>query len=402
MKSLVFFTLLFAIAIGFSLALDESASVTIWWLNYRVDFSLVVLAVVVVVSFIFCFFGLKTISAIVSLPYKVSKFSRDRAYKKKIKALSNACISYLQEDYREASLYVNSYLTTKVQDTVEYNNNVNRVLCLIGVLTARKQKNKKNYYAWLQKLATFENKEVSSYRLSVLFEAEDLIAESLEGKAIELLSEFLVKNQNSYKGKLLFLKALAADKQWEKLLHQSRLLEKQDRLLEILLDYKRLAVEKLLKGAGSSRIELRKIMSLINKNESKDPTIASLIATKFTELNETSECLKVLESALNVAWNVNLGNLFLENILDSKSQLRLLDRWLIKYEGDYHFHLIFGLVCKKEKLWAKAKEQLEYSIKIKETSKAYVGLAQMAEQNESTAESYKIWKKAAKLNMQSI
>ena len=208
-----------------------------------------------------------------------------------------------------------------------------------------KKKNKKNYYAWLQKLATFENKEVFSYRLSVLFEAEDLIAESLEGKAIELLSEFLVKNQNSYKGKLLFLKALAADKQWEKLLHQSRLLEKQDRLLEILLDYKRLAVEKLLKGAGSSRIELRKIMSLINKNESKDPTIASLIATKFTELNETSECLKVLESALNVAWNVNLGNLFLENILDSKSQLRLLDRWLIKYEGGYHFDLVFGLVC---------------------------------------------------------
>ena len=55
LKSLVFFTLLFAIAIGFSFALDESASVTIWWLNYRVDFSLVVLAVVVVVSFIICF-----------------------------------------------------------------------------------------------------------------------------------------------------------------------------------------------------------------------------------------------------------------------------------------------------------------------------------------------------------
>ena len=67
-------------------------------------------------------------------------------------------------------------------------------------------------------------------------------------------------------------------------------------------------------------------------------------------------------------------------------------------EGNYNFHLVFGIVCQREKLWAKAREHLEKSINIKATPQAYVALAQIADQNDSEVNSTEIWKKAAQLN----
>ena len=396
MRTLFTFILIIAVAVGFGLALDHSGSMTIWWFDYRVDFSTATFFIFLIIFFVLLLLVFKIISFFWNLPERAKIYNFRRIKEKNEKLFFDSLVAFFQNDFNKSFSILNTFKKFKFDDDSNYHHK--RLISFLGVIVSKKLEKKEVLLSWLDRLSQVETIKNVSIKTSLLFKSEIYLQEKKNKEAIETLKIFLKSNPKNIDAIKLLIQAFDSCEKWEEILHQVRILENKHAKLKLYCNsYKVKCFEKLLKNVGKNIVEIKKIKGLLKPNEKLDILIVKIFAEKWIKAGQQSEAIKMIEPILDKEWSSELSKIYRENHNDLKGQLKKLDILKRKYDGNSDFHLTYGYVCKKEKLWAKAIEQFELSVSLQPSSCAYVLMAETNEEIENFDEAALHWRRAATL-----
>lgn len=122
-----------------------------------------------------------------------------------------------------------------------------------------------------------------------------------------------------------------------------------------------------------------------------DEKVVRHYADLLLQMDDGDEAAKIVESALRKRWNPALVRFYGEMVLgNSNKQLLVAENWLQSRPADGELLLSLGRLSMRNRLWGKAREYYEASIKITPSAEAYGELGRLLKQlgDEEAGEAY--------------
>lgn len=132
--------------------------------------------------------------------------------------------------------------------------------------------------------------------------------------------------------------------------------------------------------------ELDKIWANLNKKQKLDPLYLSAYATQKISQKQEEEAEEWLIKALNTQMDDSLIDLYSDLNIDTSQKLKQLGKWLKTSPSNVSLLNQLGRVCLQQQLWGKANHYLDKSIAIKPTSRAYLMLGELYQEQGEDAE----------------
>ena len=139
--------------------------------------------------------------------------------------------------------------------------------------------------------------------------------------------------------------------------------------------------EKAVGGSDSEQAQLRKQWKKCPQLFQKDAEVVGCYSNLMLELGDRGEAAKVIEHALDRCWNADLIRQYGATEYDSHSrQLLVAEGWLKSRPADAELLLTLARLCMRERLWGRAREYYEASLRIKPMVCAFGELGRMLKQ----------------------
>ena len=232
-------------------------------------------------------------------------------------------------------------------------------------------------------------------------QSELLLDQGLPEQALATLNQQENEIRSNSKIAALFVKAYKQLNAWQK-------------LAEIIPDLKK---SKHLDKKFIYNIEKQTVQGLLNNSNSKTSSENIVdIGSKFKEVISADSDLKtayvealckhgsheraetLIAKSLDNSWNTKLVYLYGLLELDNYSHvLKNAERWAQHHTNDANLYLTLGRLCKRAKLWGKAKSYFESSISRKPLAETYAELAALHEQLDELDDANRCTKKGLKL-----
>lgn len=139
--------------------------------------------------------------------------------------------------------------------------------------------------------------------------------------------------------------------------------------------------EKAVNGSDSEQAQLRKQWKKIPQLFQQDAEAVGYYSNLLLDLGDKEQAAKTIEHALKKCWDADLIRQYGAIDYDSHSrQLLVAEGWLKSRPADAELLLTLARLCMRGRLWGKAREYYEASIKIKPTVCALGELGRMLRQ----------------------
>ena len=139
--------------------------------------------------------------------------------------------------------------------------------------------------------------------------------------------------------------------------------------------------EKAVNGSDSEQAQLRKQWKKIPQLFQQDAEAVGYYSNLLLDLGDKEQAAKTIEHALEKCWDADLIRQYGAIDYDSHSrQLLVAEGWLKSRPADAELLLTLARLCMRGRLWGKAREYYEASIKIKPTVFALGELGRMLRQ----------------------
>ncbi|MGB0701673.1 MAG: heme biosynthesis HemY N-terminal domain-containing protein [Pseudohongiellaceae bacterium] len=139
--------------------------------------------------------------------------------------------------------------------------------------------------------------------------------------------------------------------------------------------------EKAVNGSDSEQAQLRKQWKKIPQLFQQDAEAVGYYSNLLLDLGDKEQAAKTIEHALEKCWDADLIRQYGAIDYDSHSrQLLVAEGWLKSRPADAELLLTLARLCMRGRLWGKAREYYEASIKIKPTVCALGELGRMLRQ----------------------
>lgn len=159
----------------------------------------------------------------------------------------------------------------------------------------------------------------------------------------------------------------------------------QQRLAQAVRDA---SLERVKRLWGEAPAELRRELPLLRD-----------YAAGLARLNADAEALAVIGAQLNRDWDAPLMRLYGRlHASDPLGQLAAVEQWLGRYGERPELQLAAGQVCRRNKLWGKARSYLEAVLRVAPTAEAYLELARVCEATQNKAEAEKFYRMGLELS----
>ena len=130
---------------------------------------------------------------------------------------------------------------------------------------------------------------------------------------------------------------------------------------------------RMLDGEG-----LRAYWSKLSESEQRNPKIARAAARSFMALGGDREAADVLTKSLEREWNSELVELYAEcRPADGAPQLEQAERWLAKHRDDAALLYALGVLCERAQLWGKTQTYFEASLAVEDAWRTRVALGEL-------------------------
>ncbi len=245
---------------------------------------------------------------------------------------------------------------------------------------------------WLKCLAKAEHEYPAAHTTIHSLKAQLLYKTGQLEQCLALL-EMLRKNSLNDAPLLTLLKEVYMElEDWEKL--QAILPSLQDLEIissdEIALIRKRIMVEQLvntaaLEHAGKTAEENRETVAALRKLWKKsgssyrgDAEVVRTLADLYLGLKASEDAAHVIEQSLARKWHKGLVLFYGENDFgDANQRLLVAEGWLTDWPSDATLFLSLGRISMRNKLWGKARQYFEASIKIAPSAAAHGELSRL-------------------------
>lgn len=342
---------------------NDPGYVLIRFQDWNAETSVLVLLLAVVAVYV-------VIRLVVWLWYWPTRTARKVRELRAQKQLEKGLLALTEGDWRSAEKALTRSGNQRGQETVKY---------LAAARAAQGQDDIEGRDAYLLKA---ESGDARNRFLVQLSRARFLIGNGDIGAAIPIL-EALQKRRSRHPQVLEMLSRCYRELgDWERLrkmipaLKKAALIQAND-----ASELEQLAVRHELDGANdiaALQERWRKLSSSL-KNAAG---MAGAFAGRAIDLGAPSVAEPVLRAALKRHWDTSLVRLygrFTEK--DLGQRINHCEKWLKTHPDDAALHLVIGQLCYEEKLWGKAREHLQTSLKLEASADAFQAYGQLLQRH---------------------
>ncbi len=370
MKTLVWLLLLFGAAVGLTLIAQHGGYVVLVYAPYRVELSLTLFGLGLVVLFVVLYLATRFISSAIRLPRHVRTFRAERAKSKGRAAMLEALTAFFEGRFAVAE--------KEAVKAMEYGEHSG----LNTIIAARSANELREFDRRDVYLAEAQDKTVGTETMRLMAKAEFQLDQKQPQSALSSLRALSETGMRKHIGALnLELKAQQQARNWDAVLDVANQLEKRNAIHATLATQMRQQawLEKLRGSAHDAELMHSVWKSLPGefKHRSK---IAAEAARIFMGLGEGDLARHLLTESLNANWSGEVAALYGDHLEGSViTQIDQAERWLKVHYDDAGLLLALGKLCLHQELWGKAQNYLDASISIRPGKGAYTALAHLAE-----------------------
>jgi HemY protein len=396
MKYLLWILGLFAAAVAITSAAHNPAYVLLVYPPYRIELSLTLFVVLLVLTFVSGYGLVRLIIAAVQMPAYVREFRLERA-QAKVRALLDKELGAFFEG-RYAAAEKAAARAMELGDT----SSLHPIIAARSAHELREYKKRDAYLAAAEGTENFcpgTRKTIGGSTMRLMTTSKFLLDQRKPRSALETLKKLRDSGVRGHLGAMsLELKAHQQAGNWDEVLKVLDKLEKRssiDATLAVQLR-QQAWLEKIRQqeDLASLTVCLKKIPADF-KRHSK---IAATAARALIQHGGDSLAQQLLTDSLNAQWDSNLvalyGDCQSNNVV---AQIEQAEKWLIQHKQDAGLLFALGKLCLHQKLWGKARSYLDASNSITPSHAAYTALGQLAERLGESDAAHKYYQQAMEL-----
>ncbi|MBS0309291.1 MAG: heme biosynthesis protein HemY [Proteobacteria bacterium] len=356
MRFFLWLLTIFAAAIGLALvARFNPGNVVFFYPPNRIDMSLNLFIVLVVLLFGALYFILQALDVTRKMPGRVAAYRREkreregnRAFREAFKALREGRFGHAEKAAGRAA------------EAPEYAG----LAALIGARAAHSLSQPARRDQWLAKAS--EDHALKIARLMTTLEL--MVDEHNHDGAHEALTELNVSGTRHIHALRLALKANQQTRNWPEVLRLVRSLDKRNALHPALSRRLReMAYQDMLLKQPHDSESIHRLWYGIPAADRLQPFVAAHGAGAFGSHGLHKEARTIVENALAVEWDERLVRAYrlsaaAEGSPELLAQIERCEEWLHKRPTDAELALTLGALCLKQKLWGKAQRHLEQAL----------------------------------------
>jgi len=358
---------LFALAVALALGLRLNTGYALLvWPPYRVELSLNLVLLLLVVGFAVVYLLLRFIFGALELPAAVRDFRARRRREKARSLLLEAVEAFFEGRYGRAEKTAASVMESGESPVL------GAVLAARAAHELRRYEQRDGYLARAELLAPGDS------AMRIIAAASMLLDQRRFQDALLALQALPKKHTAALR---LELKAQQQARNWEHALPLIDQLERRGVFDAIQAgQLRRHAHAENLQRQALDRRALEECWQKIPTRQKRDAKVAAAAAQCFTALGGCAQANQIIEQALGAEWNSELVAHYAECAgTEVVRQIERAENWLKTNPRDAVLLLVLGKLCTQQQLWGKAQSYLEASLSVEPTYSAHLALAQLQE-----------------------
>lgn len=384
-RGLVWLALLFAIAVVLAIVgRFDTGQVLFVYPPYRVDVSLNLFVVGVVVLFIVIYTLLRFVRSVLHMPQRVAAYRARSRAAKAAAALRDAI----------GNLYAGRFTRAEKAARDSLTDSANKGAA--GLIAANAAHRMHEYARRDEWLAQIDHADWQDARLMA---TADMRADGRDPDgALAALTEMQSQGGRRIHAQQIALRAQQQLKNWGEVLKLVKTLEKREALHPaVAVRLRQLAAENLLRDRRHNADALLELWQSLSPVERHSPRLADLAAELLIALNRQQDARRIVEEALAQNWDARLLRRYPDTAGDDALPLiQKAEAWRKERPDDADLQFALGRLCLQQQLWGKAQSFLEAALKLADNEplkiRSHRALARLHEQlgdTQKAAEHYR-------------
>ncbi|MEX3909875.1 heme biosynthesis protein HemY [Paraburkholderia sp. BR14319] len=351
-RGLLWLALLFAIAVALAtVGRFDTGQVLLVYPPYRVDVSLNLFVVGIVVAFLLLYAILRFARNIVTMPRRVGAYRARMRAEKANSALRDAV----------GNLYAGRFSRAEkaARDSLADAKNTSAA-GLIGATAAHRLHEYARRDEWLTQV---DDPDLQEARLMA---TADMRADGRDADgALAALTEMRTQGGRRIHAQQIALRAQQQLKNWSEVLKLVKTREKREALHPaVAVRLRQLAAENLLRDRRHNADALLELWQSLSNVERHSPRLADCAAELLIALDRQADARKIVEEALAQNWDARLLRRYPDTAgSDALPLIQKAEIWRKERPEDGDLLFALGRLCLKQQLWGKAQSFLEAALK---------------------------------------
>ncbi len=348
MRRIIGLILVISAAVGLALLLRfNSGNVAILWPPYRVDLSLNLAIVVLLVTFLLLYFLVRAASQAYGLPARVRRYRGARRRERANRALRDSLVAFFEGRFGRAE---------RLAENARDEPALAGPAALLAARAAQAAHQPERRDRWLEAAGEGDETRTATRVVS----AEAALEDGRPGDALVAVEELGRLRPGRLHALDLRLRVHEQQKDWERVLEVVRELDKHDAIAEPRRRALRVrAYRALFRTRSGDVAAVRELWKSIGAAEREVDGVVEAAATAFADSGDHVQAARLAEGVLER--RLAPGLLALYGRLDAvpaQQRLRTAERWLDKHGEDAELLTLLGQLCATEEIWGKAEEFL--------------------------------------------
>ncbi|HKR42559.1 MAG TPA: heme biosynthesis protein HemY [Paraburkholderia sp.] len=351
-RGLLWLALLFAIAVALAtVGRFDTGQVLLVYPPYRVDVSLNLFVVGIVVAFLLLYAILRFARNIVTMPRRVAAYRARMRAEKANSALRDAV----------GNLYAGRFSRAEkaARDSLADAKNTSAA----GLIAATAAHRLHEYARRDEWLTQVDDPDLQEARLMA---TADMRADGRDADgALAALTEMRTQGGRRIHAQQIALRAQQQLKNWSEVLKLVKTLEKREALHPaVAVRLRQLAAENLLRDRRHNADALLELWQSLSNVERHSPRLADCAAELLIALDRQADARKIVEEALAQNWDARLLRRYPDTAgSDALPLIQKAEAWRKERPEDGDLLFALGRLCLKQQLWGKAQSFLEAALK---------------------------------------
>ena len=388
MKFLFWLLGLFALAVALALAAHNPGYMLLVYPPYRMEMSLSLFVVALLVLFVLGYLALRLLFAALNLPAYVRKFRSERAQAKGRSAMMEALGAFFEGRYAAAEK-----AAARAMELGE-NSGINPIIAARAAHELREFDKRDTY------LEAAKGKTVGEATMRLMATTKFNLDQHQPQSALDSLKALRESGVKGHVGALhLELKAQQQAGNWDAVLDVVNQLEKRNAIDAIVAaQMRQQAWLEKIRAQTQDASALLAVWKSIPGELKQRSKITAAAAHAFIQLGDCHNAQQILAGSLDAQWDSGLVTLYGDCLVgDVVGQIEQAERWLKQHSDDAGLLLALGKLCLHQGLWGKAQNYLDASVSVVPSRAAYTMLGQLAEKLQKPEEAFKYYQRAMEL-----
>jgi HemY protein len=388
--------LLFSLAVALALFVEfNHGNVAIFWPPYRIDLSLNVVVIGLILSFISGYLLLLAAARLVDLPNRVQRYRQKRQQLSRSLAFRDAVLALFEGRFGRAE---------RLSELAHSDSNYSEAASLVAARATHRMREFERRDTWMKRGtsdADYANHTLSNAQLMTTAElAIEDRSEASARDAIAAVKTMQARGARQIHAQRTALRAYELTENWPEVIRLCRLLYKRDALHPtVSRGLLARAHRTLFKSLSEDPGALKSHWNQMSSAEQSWPEVVEPAAKAFADSGDMPQAIKLITQRLDESFSASSVELYASlSEIPAKERLQKLEQMLKKNGPDPAIHKALGRVCLSLELWGKAEDHLARSQREQPSVDGLLLLAELYEKTDRADKAFTVYREAAQLS----